>query len=80
MGDSGRADVIQQNTDTPSGTRRGSGLSSAVCSSEGGGAGAREQLMERGLVGCDAVWQVLGTGWEREETSAPQIISRLSLG
>lgn len=40
----------------------------------------REQLIERGLVGCDAVWQVLGTGWEREETSAPEIISRLSLG
>lgn len=23
----------------------------------------REQLIERGLVGCDAVWQVLETGW-----------------
>lgn len=76
--DVGHIDVVQENTDMPLGTLRGSGLSSAVSSSEG--AGMREQLMERGSVGCDAVWQVLGTGCEREETSVPEIISRLSLG
>lgn len=32
-----------------------------------------EQLIERGRMGCDAVWQVLGTGWKREETSAPPL-------
>lgn len=69
---------IQQNTDMLLGSWGGSGLSSAVSSSEG--AGMREQLIERGCMGCDAVWQVLGTGWEREKTSAPEIISCLSLG
>ncbi|MEQ2212807.1 hypothetical protein XENOCAPTIV_005340, partial [Xenoophorus captivus] len=43
-----------------------------------------EQLMlmqmQRGLMGRDAVWQVLGPGWEQEETSDPHIVSRLSLG
>ena len=56
------------------GFERGSGFSSAE------GAGMGEQLMEKGLVGCDDVWQVRGTGWERGDTSAPHIISRLSLG
>lgn len=41
------------------------------------GAGMRKQLIEIGRTGCDAVWQVLEIGWE---TSAPEVMSCLSLG
>lgn len=61
MEELGHVDVIQQKYRYTGGVQeRFRSSSSAVSSSEG--AGMREQLMERGRAGCDAVWQVLETG------------------